>query len=213
MYHLVEQLTQLCDFTYVAYDSVFSNCLRSEWHVSRICVPDLVDVTGRTILIPSSDVLGTKEPSWQGRVPYKGHWRRGSVCFRQQFERRSHGGVAPLSVRKQVSEWRRFVPQQGRNVISSSVRAQSGAFKVVFVHTVCWRYSLRTLNFTYFEQYSRYRTRFLGAFTNLLRATVSFVTAVRPSALKNSVPNRLIFMKFENWVFFENLSRGLKIFN
>ena len=137
MYHQVEQLTQLCDFTYVAYDSVSSNCLRCERHVSRICVPNLVDVTGRTILTPSSDVLGTKEPSWQGRVPYQGCWRRGSVFFRRQFERRSHGGVAPLRVRKQVSEWRHFVPQQGRNMISSLIRAQSGAFKVTFVDSIC----------------------------------------------------------------------------
>jgi hypothetical protein len=60
MYRQVEQLTQLCDFTYVAYDSVFPNCLRSERYVSRICVPYLVGVTGRTIFTTSSDVLGTK---------------------------------------------------------------------------------------------------------------------------------------------------------
>jgi hypothetical protein len=34
---------------------------------------------------PSSAVFGTKESSWQGRVPYQGCLLRGSVCFRLQF--------------------------------------------------------------------------------------------------------------------------------
>ena len=37
---------------------------------------------------------------------------------------------------------------------------------------------------------------FLGAFTKLRKATVSFVSA-RPPAWKNSVPTRRIFMKFD----------------
>jgi hypothetical protein len=81
---------------------LYSRTVRSERYVSHVRVPDLVDVTGLTILTPSIAVFGTKESSWQGRVLYQGCLLCDSVCFRLQFERRSHGGVAPLRVRKQV---------------------------------------------------------------------------------------------------------------
>jgi hypothetical protein len=42
---------------------------------------------------------------------------------------------------------------------------------------------------------------FLGAFVKSQKATISFVISVRLSAWKNSVPNELIFMKFDTWVF------------
>ena len=54
--------------------------------------------------------------------------------------------------------------------------------------------------------------RFFGAFTKVLKATISFVMfvclSVRPSAWNNSVPTGPIFMKFYILVFFENLSRN-----
>ena len=48
---------------------------------------------------------------------------------------------------------------------------------------------------------------FLGAFAKLRKGNISFVTPVRPSARNNSAPTGRIFMKFDIWVFFENLSR------
>jgi len=54
----------------------------------------------------------------------------------------------------------------------------------------------------------------LGAFTKLRKATISFFTPVRlyvrPSARNDSVPTGRIFMKFDIWVFFENLPRKFK---
>jgi len=57
-----------------------------------------------------------------------------------------------------------------------------------------------------------WRTIFsLGAFSNLRKATVSFVLSVRLSAsTNNSAPTAGIFMKFYIWAFFENLSRKFK---
>jgi len=52
---------------------------------------------------------------------------------------------------------------------------------------------------------------YLGAFEKLRRATINFVMSVRPSvrppAWNTSAPIGQIFMKFDIWVFFENLSR------
>jgi hypothetical protein len=48
---------------------------------------------------------------------------------------------------------------------------------------------------------------FLGAFAKLRKAIISFVMSVCPSAWNNSAPTGWIFMKFDIWAFFENLSR------
>jgi len=53
-------------------------------------------------------------------------------------------------------------------------------------------------------------TRFLGTFEKLTKSTVSFITSVRLSAWNNSAPTGGIFLKFDIWVFFENLSRNFK---
>ena len=50
----------------------------------------------------------------------------------------------------------------------------------------------------------------LDAFTKWRQATVSFVTSVLSSVLNNSVPTSRIFMKFDIWVFCENLLRKFK---
>jgi hypothetical protein len=56
----------------------------------------------------------------------------------------------------------------------------------------------------------------LGAFTKFRKATISFVVSillsVRPSAWKDSSPNGRIFMKFGLRLFFDNLSRKLKLY-
>jgi len=52
---------------------------------------------------------------------------------------------------------------------------------------------------------------FLGAFTKLREATVSFAMSIRPSARNDSAPTGRIFMKFDIWVYFEKLSRIFKI--
>ena len=51
---------------------------------------------------------------------------------------------------------------------------------------------------------------FLGAFSKLRKATISFAMSVRPSAWNNSTPTGQIFIQFDISVFFENLSRILK---
>ena len=51
-------------------------------------------------------------------------------------------------------------------------------------------------------------TLFLGTFVKLKKkSTIIFVMSVRLSARNNSAPTGRIFMKFDIWVFFENLSR------
>jgi hypothetical protein len=53
----------------------------------------------------------------------------------------------------------------------------------------------------------------LGAFAKLRKATTSFVFVclfVHPSAWNNSVPTGRIFIKFDMWFVFENLSRRFK---
>jgi len=50
----------------------------------------------------------------------------------------------------------------------------------------------------------------LGAFAEVRKATVTFVMSVRPSARNNSAPTERTSIKFDVWVFFENLSRKLK---
>jgi hypothetical protein len=57
------------------------------------------------------------------------------------------------------------------------------------------------------------RKRFLGAFTKLRKATIIFVTFDRPSSWNNSTPTGRIFVKFDTWVFFENLSRNSSFIN
>ena len=48
--------------------------------------------------------------------------------------------------------------------------------------------------------------RFLDAFANSRKATISFVMSVRLSAWNNSTPTGRIFTKFDIWGFFENFS-------
>jgi hypothetical protein len=50
----------------------------------------------------------------------------------------------------------------------------------------------------------------LGAFSELRKATISFVLSVLLSAWNNSTPTGGIFMKFYIGAFFENLSRNFK---
>jgi hypothetical protein len=54
---------------------------------------------------------------------------------------------------------------------------------------------------------------FSGALEKLRKETNSFVMSVCPSVWKNSAPSVLIFVKFDIWTCFENLSRKLKFHN
>ena len=45
---------------------------------------------------------------------------------------------------------------------------------------------------------------------NWEKTTISFFTSVRPSAWNNSAPTGRIFLKYDVWVFLENLSRKYK---
>ena len=52
----------------------------------------------------------------------------------------------------------------------------------------------------------------LGTFVKFKKKTIlSFVMSVCPSAWKNSAPTGRIFMKFDIWVFFENLSKKIDV--
>ena len=53
--------------------------------------------------------------------------------------------------------------------------------------------------------------RLLGAFAELRKTTSIFVMSVCPSAWYNSAPTGRVFMRFDIFVFFENMSRNLKI--
>jgi len=54
------------------------------------------------------------------------------------------------------------------------------------------------------------RVWFLDASAKLRRATFSFITSVRPSARNNSATTGRIFMKFDIWILYENLSSKFK---
>jgi hypothetical protein len=60
------------------------------------------------------------------------------------------------------------------------------------------------------------RANLQGAFAKLRKATISFVRSVRPSvrlsAWINSAPKERIFIKFDIWEFFENLTRKFEFY-
>jgi hypothetical protein len=76
-------------------------------------------------------------------------------------------------------------------------------------HLLFWntRLILRKHKFTYFYP-------LLRAFAKLRKPTISFVMSVclsvRTPAWNNSAPTVRIFMKFDTWIFFENISRKFK---
>jgi len=47
-------------------------------------------------------------------------------------------------------------------------------------------------------------------FTKFQKATISFIMFAHPAAWNNLVPITWMFMKFDIWVFFENLSKMLR---
>jgi hypothetical protein len=51
---------------------------------------------------------------------------------------------------------------------------------------------------------------FLDVLAKLRKSTICFVVYVRPSAWNNSAPTKVIFIKFDIVIFFENLSRKFK---
>jgi predicted AAA+ superfamily ATPase len=55
-----------------------------------------------------------------------------------------------------------------------------------------------------------------GAFTEFWKQTISFIRSVcpsvRPSVYINSVSTGRIAIKFDNWVFFESLSKKIQYF-
>ena len=51
---------------------------------------------------------------------------------------------------------------------------------------------------------------FLRRVRSIAKSDYSFVMPVRPSSWNNSAPTGRILMKFDIWVFFENLSRKFK---
>jgi hypothetical protein len=91
-----------------------------------------------------------------------------------------------------------FCRYRGRAMSLAFQREGLGSFSGFLVHKVAPRQVCLRL------------IQFLGAFAKLRKATVSFVMSVPASTWKNSVPTGCIFMKFDFWVFFENLSRKFK---
>jgi hypothetical protein len=81
-----------------------------------------------------------------------------------------------------------------------------------FVLSIYLRLILLLLQVTYHPA----TNAFLGAFANLRKATISFVMSVclsiSASVWNNSAPTSRIFVKFNIWVFFENISRKFKFY-
>jgi hypothetical protein len=71
------------------------------------------------------------------------------------------------------------------------------------------RLRVNTVDFSWlFQQFSDGDGLSLGAFAKLWKSTISFVVSL--SAWNSSAPARRIFIKFNIWLFFENLSRIFK---
>jgi len=116
-------------------------------------------------------------------------------------------------------------------LVSCSLTAIRYGFSVLFYHgmltcyLLCNLHSLMSPNLRLFVLSSVQKAHFLksnalfsflGAFAKLRKATVGFVTSVRafvrPSARDSSTTTSRIFMKFDIWAFFENLSRRFKFY-
>ena len=60
-------------------------------------------------------------------------------------------------------------------------------------------------------QHNQQRYTYLGALAKLRKATISFITSVRPSARNNSAPTGRIFMKFDFSVFIPKTVKKIKV--
>jgi hypothetical protein len=72
----------------------------------------------------------------------------------------------------------------------------------------CYSFTLRNG----LSQIINLSTGILSVFAKLQRATISFVMSVRPTAWNDSAPTGRIFVKFDIWVFYENMSRKFKFY-
>jgi hypothetical protein len=61
------------------------------------------------------------------------------------------------------------------------------------------------------ELWTETHLHFLGAFTELRKATLSFPFSVLQSAWNSSAPTGRIFIKFYIWYFFENLQKKIQV--
>ena len=118
-----------------------------------------------------------------------------------------------LPVIMTVVPWRRLAVVHGRSFLTRAVP-----------HTDMWSASSRPVTKLWWENYSIWKlqqwcvpksyiiytlTSFLGVFAKFRKATISFVCpCVRPSAWNNWSVTGRIFMKFDIWVFFENMLRN-----
>jgi hypothetical protein len=95
--------------------------------------------------------------------------------------------------------------------IGFSNRGQDNEFKVAQYFVLLCAARSCSLEITLTSYVKGCPTRcFLDTFAKLRLATVSFVMYIRLSAWNNSAPTGQIFMKFDTYEFFENLSRKPK---
>ena len=94
------------------------------------------------------------------------------------------------------------VPSKWKQVFSSFRSLTLHSFQGIFVCFVVFLCAVIWSTFDYFS--------FLVTFTESRKATISLIMPARPSAWNNSAPTWRIFMKFDIWVFFGNLSRKFK---
>ena len=112
----------------------------------------------------------------------KATWDVVVVCFRRHCLKRSRGVEAPLSVRKQVSEWVEAFLYHSKFAMWSAVwhvhrveHSRPRAFTRLTVFSVYVHFGLRAV-----DNIFALGKAFLGASTNLRLASVSFVTSLRP---------------------------------
>jgi hypothetical protein len=80
---------------------------------------------------------------------------------------------------------------------------RSTAFSVLWTYVITAEHNTQAADCSYLETH----VRLVGAFSKLWKTSNIF--QVCPSAWNNSAPTKQIFMKFDIWAFFENLSRKL----
>ena len=95
-----------------------------------------------------------------------------------------------------------YPPNSITNITFTATAAAAAAHSIVYYHHTL----LSLLHLSHISIYNRV----LGAFAKFRKATLSFARSVSPSAWRNSAYTGRIFIKFDIWIFFENLSRKFK---
>ena len=94
-----------------------------------------------------------------------------------------------------------------RRIPSPTSQSLPLALPLLLILIVCYHNTLPPLlQLSHISIYNRV----LGAFAEFRKATLNFVRSVSPSVWRNAALTGRIFMKFDIWIFFENLPRTFK---